>query len=231
MEKIGIIGAMAVEIGELRERLAGRQEETAGGVAFCTGRLFEREVVLAVSGVGKVNAAMCAQAMILTYRPGVILNTGIAGALVPGIAIGDVVVADAALQYDMDTSAVGDPAGFVSGVNRIEFPCDPAVAAALQRAAEGEGARVHRGLVATGDRFLSTKEEASAVRARFGAIANEMEAGSIGQVCFINGVPFGILRTISDGEGDGSEFDYARFAAAAAARSRAITLRYIQDYR
>lgn len=228
-ERIGIIGAMAVEIGDLGSRLEKRVEETVGGVLFHTGTLLCRDVALAVSGVGKVNAAMCCQAMILRYRPGLIINTGIAGALVPGIAIGDVVAADAVLQYDMDTSAVGDPVGFVSGVNRIEFPCDPDASAALRKAAQAEGARVHRGIVATGDRFLSTREETAAVRARFDAVANEMEAGSIGQVCFINDVPFAVLRAISDGESDGSAFDYARFAQMAAERSRAIVLRYLRD--
>ncbi len=227
---IGIIGAMSVEIDDLRQALTDCKTEMISGMAFYRGRLNGQNVVLAKSGVGKVNASMCAQTMILKYHPCAILNTGVAGGLQKGVGIGDIVIADAVVQYDVDTSAVGDPIGFVSGVNRIEFPSEKALADGLYAAAQMlSDTRVHRGIIATGDRFVSSRAEAAIIRERFSALANEMEGGSIGQVCFINGVPFCVVRAISDGEDDDSQMEYAQFLTLAAQKSKAIVLRYLAD--
>ena len=225
---IGIIGAMSIEIDDLRQALTDSKEEIISGMTFYSGRLNGQDVVLAKSGVGKVNAAMCAQTMILTYRPAAIINTGVAGGLQPGVGIGDIVIADAVVQYDVDTSALGDPIGFVSGVNRIEFPSGGSLADGLYRAAQQlADTKVHRGIIATGDRFVSSRAEASTIRERFCALANEMEGGSIGQVCYINGVPFCVVRAISDGEDDSSHMEYAQFVTIAAQKSKAIVLGYL----
>lgn len=227
---IGIIGAMSIEVDDLRQALSDVKEETISGMTFYSGRLHERSVVLAKSGVGKVNAAMCAQTMLLTYHPAAIINTGVAGGLQKDIGIGDIVIADAVVQYDVDTSAIGDPVGFVSGVNRIDFPCGSALADALYRTAQQlSDTRVHRGIIATGDRFVNTRAEAAAIREQFGALANEMEGGSIGQVCYINGVDFCVVRAISDSEGDESHMEYDQFITVAAERSKAIVLGYLQS--
>ena len=225
---IGIIGAMTVEIDGLRQALTDYKEEIISDMAFYSGRLGGQNVVLAKSGVGKVNAAMCAQTMILKYRPAAVINTGVAGGLKKGVGIGDIVIADAVVQYDVDTSAVGDPIGFVSGVNRIEFPSERSLADALYRKAQQlQDTHVHRGVIATGDRFIGSRAEAAIIRERFSALANEMEGGSIGQVCFINGVPFCVVRAISDGEDDGSHMEYAQFVTLAAQKSKAIVLGYL----
>ncbi len=225
---IGIIGAMPVEIDGLKQAMTDCKEEIISGMAFCCGRLNGQAVVLAKSGVGKVNAAMCAQTMIIKYCPAAIINTGVAGGLQKGIDVGDIVIADAVVQYDVDTSAVGDPVGFVSGVNRIEFPSERSLADALYQAAKLlADTNVHRGIIATGDRFVSSRAEAAVIRERFSALANEMEGGSIGQVCFINETPFCVVRAISDGEDDGSHMEYAQFVTLAAQKSKAIVLGYL----
>ncbi|HWR23263.1 MAG TPA: 5'-methylthioadenosine/adenosylhomocysteine nucleosidase [Feifaniaceae bacterium] len=225
---IGIIGAMQVETDNLKRALTDEKEEFVSGMAFYSGRLAGQSVVLAKSGVGKVNAAMCAQTMILKYRPAAIINTGAAGGLKQGMGIGDIVIADAVVQYDVDTSAVGDPVGFVSGVNRIEFLSESTLADGLYRAAKAlPDTGVHRGIIATGDRFIGSRAEAAAIRARFSALANDMEGGSIGQVCLINGVPFCAVRAISDSEGDDSHMEYAQFVTLAAQKSEAIVLGYL----
>ncbi len=225
---IGIIGAMTVEIDDLRQALTDYKEEIVSGMAFYSGLLGGQSVVLAKSGVGKVNAAMCTQTMILKFHPAAVINTGVAGGLVKGVGIGDIVIADAVVQYDVDTSAVGDPIGFVSGVNRVEFPSERSLADALYRAAQQlSDTNVHRGVIATGDRFIGSRAEAAVIRERFSALANEMEGGSIGQVCFINDVPFCVVRAISDGEDDDSHMEYAQFVSLAAQKSKAIVLGYL----
>lgn len=229
MGSIGIIGAMAVEVDDLRHALTEQTQETISGITYYRGKLHGQDVVLAKSGVGKVNAAMCAQTMILQYRPSAIINTGVAGGLEKGVGVLDIVIADDVVQYDVDTTAVGDPIGFVSGVNRVSFPSGAALADGLCQAAQAlPDTKVHRGTIATGDRFISSRIEAANIRAQFSALANEMEGGSIGQVCFINEVPFCVVRAISDGEDDGAHMEYLEFVERAAERSKAIVLGYLE---
>ena len=121
---IGLIGAMTVEMELVKERMTERKEETISGITFVQGKLEDVDCVAAVSGIGKVNSAMCAQTMILRYQPRLVINTGVAGGTGKGIKIGDVVVAEHVVQHDMDTSALGGPKGFISGIDMIRIPCD-----------------------------------------------------------------------------------------------------------
>ena len=107
--KIGIIGAMDVEVETLRSRMEGATLETVSGMQFAQGRLAGCDAVVAVAGVGKVSAAMCAQTLILRYQPDVVINTGVAGGIGPDLKVLDVVLATAVVQHDMDTSPLGDP--------------------------------------------------------------------------------------------------------------------------
>ena len=125
----GLIGAMSVEVEALMNQLTDRQEKKIGMDVFVSGRLFGKDAVLAVCGPGKVNAALCTQSMILHYQPEWILNLGVAGAGDTTVAIGDMVVATAAVQHDMDTSPIGDPVGLVSKINLVEIPCDASLRA------------------------------------------------------------------------------------------------------
>ena len=121
---IGLIGAMTVEVELIKGSMTEKREETISGITFVQGKLEGVDCVAAVSGIGKVNAAMCAQTMILRYHPRLIINTGVAGGMGKGIKISDIVVADSVVQHDMDTSDLGDPKGFISGIDRIQIPCD-----------------------------------------------------------------------------------------------------------
>ena len=148
----GLIGAMSVEVEALMAQLENRQEKKIGMDVFVSGRLFGKEAVLAVCGPGKVNAALCAQSMILHYQPEWILNLGVAGAGDTEVSIGDMVIATAAVQHDMDTSPIGDPVGLVSKINLVEIPCDDKLRAKLVKAASRvEGVNVHEGIIATGE--------------------------------------------------------------------------------
>ena len=223
---IGIIGAMAVEVDYLKNLLQERKTEVHGGVEFCTGRVGGKDVVVAMCGIGKVFAAICAQTMINFYHPDVIVNSGVAGAVSCELKVFDVVVAEKTCQHDMDTSALGDPVGLISGVNKVYFDCDERVRAVLESAAASMGINAVSGIIATGDKFVSDVADKKRISDVFNASACEMEGGSINQVCFVNKVPCGILRTISDGEG--AETDYVTFSAKAANNAARIAERFIE---
>lgn len=226
---IGIIGAMKVEIEGLVALMTGKEEKTISGITFVKGKLGKNEIVAAQSGVGKVFAAMCAQTMILEYRPACIVNIGVGGALKKGMHVCDLVVADRVMQYDMDTSAVGDPKGMVSGVNRIYFPCDEGLRSRITEAAAELGVRTVSGTVASGDLFLTDPHKKQEIVDEFGASACEMEGGAIGQVCFVNEVPFGVLRFISDGESDDAPMDYLTFRDLAAGEAIRLVRKVFAD--
>ena len=190
---VGIIGAMEPEVAGLIERLSDRREETLGGITFHRGTLFGRQVAVARCGVGKVFAAAAASAMIIAYSPRLIVNTGVAGALRPGLSTGDIVIADSLCQHDMDTSPLGDPVGLVSGINKIYFETDERAVGILLSSALELGISASLGRIATGDRFVADSEERARISETFGASACEMEGCAVGQVAFINSTPFVIV--------------------------------------
>lgn len=232
---IGIIGAMNIEIEALRAAMTDVVAETVGGREFFLGTLHGRRVVLTRCGIGKVYAAMGAEAMILAYGPSVIINSGVAGTLSPSLSIGQIALAREVVQHDMDTSAVGDPVGLISGMDLIYIPTDKAVTAALADAVEAEGVPHAEGVIASGDRFVAAEEEKTRIRTHFDTpehpvIACEMEGAAVGQVCHENGVPYGILRAISDGGDEQATFDYPTFLAAAAEVATRVMHRFIAAY-
>lgn len=223
---IGIIGAMDIEVDYLKNRIENSKCLKRSGIDFCTGKLRGKDIVVAKCGIGKVFAALCAQTMIDFYKPDVILNTGVAGSLINGLKVFDVVVADKTCQHDMDTSALGDPKGLISGIDKIFFECNEKACGILENAASEFSLHSYCGTVATGDKFISDPESKKIISKTFGACACEMEGGSIGQICFVNSVPYAVLRTISDG--DGGEMDYIEFAPKAAENAAKISEKFIE---
>jgi adenosylhomocysteine nucleosidase len=216
---IGIIGAMAVEIDELREKLCDPTDQVISNIRFTRGKLAGKDVVLAVCGIGKVFAAICAQTMILTYRPELIINTGVAGGLDEDLKIGDVVVATKLVQHDMDTTPLGDPPGLISGINVVEFPADESAAQLMRECVSEQGVGCRLGLIASGDQFVAGGEKKDFIKSTFHASACEMEGASIAHTAYVNGVPFAVIRAISDGANDDSHMDYPTFVKIAAHRS------------
>ena len=220
---IGLIGAMSVEVEALMAKLEDRQERRIGMDVFVSGKLYGHAAVLAVCGPGKINAALCAQSMILHYQPEWVLNLGVAGAGANGVSIGDMVIATAAVQHDVDTSPIGDPVGMVSKINLIEIPCDEALRGRLAAAAASvEGVRVHEGIIATGDQFIHDGDVRARIHQLFNAKAVEMEGGAVAQACYMHGVPCGVLRSISDQADGHSDMDYPTFTQLAAAHSQQV---------
>lgn len=224
--KIGIIGAMQMEVDELKEALSNTTNVEYSGVTFVCGKMNEVEVVAAVCGVGKVFAAICAEAMILKFGVDMVINIGVAGSLTKDLGVLDVALADQVVQHDMDTSPIGDPVGLLSGINEIFLKTDAKMRALMQECLEDKQIKYLVGTVATGDQFIATDEKRVWIRNHFGAIAAEMEGGSIGHVCYINKVPFLILRSISDS--DGGAMDYQTFAEKAAIQSIEVVVEFIQ---
>ncbi len=224
--RIGIIGAMESEVATLIPALEDHSEQTIGIVVYHTGKLDGREVVVARSGVGKVNAALTAAEMIRTFGAAAIVNTGVAGALEETLDPEDAVIATDLVQHDYDTTPF-DPPGFVSGVGRVKIPADPAISAAAADAARELGMRVLSGTVASGDQFISDGKKKAWIRENFGALACEMEGAAIAHVCFLYGVRCGVIRTISDRADGKADVDFPTFAEHAAALNAKIVRRVL----
>ena len=225
---IGIICAMKIEADAIRDTIEKSETETVSGIEFVRGTLHGKEVVLAVCGIGKVFAAICAEAMILRYKPDLLINSGVAGTLTPDLSIGDIAVAASLVQHDMDTSPLGDPVGMISGINKTYFETDRAAVDELCAAAARIGAKTLCGTIASGDQFLADPAKKRQIAETFGAAACEMEGAAIAQVAYVNRTPFAVLRAISDSASGDAQMEYAEFCKLAAARSHAIIDEFIK---
>lgn len=227
---IGLIGAMEIEMECLLREVESPCRQLYSGVEYVQGTLRGHRVVLARGGIGKVNAAMCAQTMALVYRPSLILNTGVAGSLSPDLGVGDICVGTEVVQHDVDTTALGDAPGMVSGVNRVYFPCDGQAVGDICLAVRSlEGVRVRQGRVASGEQFVASQARKDEIVRLFHASCCEMEAGAIAQVCFINRIPFAVIRAISDGGDESAAMSYAQFLPLAARNSAALLTAFLDQ--
>lgn len=221
MKTIGIIGAMEEEIAHLKEKLENISAEKAAGLEYFHGDYAGKHVVLVVSGIGKVNAAVCTQAMVDRFGVDCVINTGVAGGLAEGLHIGDILISADAVQHDMDTSALGDPVGVIPRMAESCFKADPGLIRLAQEAAaeSGESYRTVVGRVASGDQFIGTEEGRERIRSIVQGDCAEMEGAAIAHACWLNGTPFVIIRAISDGADEDAEMDFGQFSKIAAKRS------------
>ena len=217
--KLGIIAAMKIEAELIEAAMTDIVRETCGSIEYCLGKIGTADIVLAICGIGKVFAAICAQTMIVKYAPDAVINTGVGGTLTKKLSVGDVAVSSAMVQHDMDTSALGDPVGLISGINIVEIPADAALAEKISAIVKSMGINTVIGTIATGDQFIGNPETKKRIVDTFGAIACEMEGAAIGQVCYVNKVPFAVIRAISDDADGGACEDYPAFAKMAAKNS------------
>ena len=223
---IGIIGAMQVEIEGLKKSMTDMETKEISGVTFTTGKLCGKDVVVAVSGVGKVFAAICAEAMILNFHADHLINIGVAGSVTDKLKVLDVALATAVCQHDMNTTAIGDPIGLLSGINKVTLDADPKMTQIMSDAMDELGITHVNGIIASGDLFVDTPAQRAKIAERFDAIAAEMEGASIGHVCYMNKVPFTIIRSISDAEG--SSMDFETFCEKAAEQSIRIVIKGLE---
>ena len=219
----GLIGAMKVETDALKALVEHKTAETVSGIEFVRGTIHGKEVVIAQCGIGKVFAALCAQTMILRYGVVRIVNTGVAGTLSNQVGLLDIALSSAVVEHDMDTSPLGDPVGLISGINLVEIPADGALVKEIRTVAENLGLPCVTGVIASGDQFIGDRAKKEYIRDTFGAIACEMEGAAIGQVCYVNKVPFAVLRAISDNADEAAgSMDYPELCRHAAERSQQL---------
>lgn len=222
---IGIIGALDVEVLGIISEMDEKEETVISGIPYTKGSIMGKECVVAQCGVGKVNAAVCTQTMVLKYKPQAIINCGVAGATTHNIDVGDIVVAENVVQHDMNTSALGEELGtlMLAGEEIVRIPCDKNLSQMLFDSANKlPDTKVLIGNVATGDLFVNTKAQREKIFSRFDALACEMEGGAIGSVCYINKVPFAVLRCMSDSMDKSEGMDFFEFKDIAAKKSIAV---------
>ncbi|MEO2239139.1 5'-methylthioadenosine/adenosylhomocysteine nucleosidase [Dorea sp. YH-dor226] len=218
---IGIIGAMEEEVASLKEEMDVQEIVEKAGMMFCKGILCGQKVVVVRSGVGKVNAGICAQILVDLFQVDLLINTGIAGSLDARIDIGDMVISTDALQHDMDASVFGDPVGQIPRLDTFSFPADEALARKAIRANEkaNPDIRTFTGRIVSGDQFISSKEVKDRIVENFHPLCVEMEGAAIAQAAYLNKVSYVIIRAISDKADNSACMDYPTFEKKAIAHS------------
>ena len=221
MTKLGIIGAMAIEIETLKEQMENVRSSTRTGMEFWEGRLEDLDVVVVQCGVGKVNAAMCAQILVDDFEVDAIVNTGIAGSLKAEINIGDIVICSDTLQHDMDATGFGYPVGVIPQMECSTFVADETLQKLAQECCAVVNPEISTfvGRVVSGDQFISDKGKKQWLTETFAGYCTEMEGAAIAQAAYRNQVPFLIIRAISDKADDSATMDYPEFEAKAVEHS------------
>lgn len=221
MKKIGIIGAMELEVEALKEKMSISRKEEKASMEFLEGTLHGTDVVVVRSGIGKVNAALCTQILCDLFGVSHIINTGVAGSLKNEINIGDIVVSTDALHHDVDVRVFGYPLGEVPQVGCQAFLADEHLIKLASECCKevNPDIFVYEGRVVSGDQFISDKQVKERIIDNFGGFCVEMEGASIAHAAYLNHVPFVIIRAISDKADDSAQMDYPEFERAAAAHS------------
>ncbi len=218
---IGIIGAMEEEVEQLVSAMDIKKTEEKAGMKFFSGSLSGKDVTIVKSGIGKVNAAVCAQILICDFNVDTIMNTGIAGSLDAAIDIADVVISEDVLHHDMDATGFGYPKGQIPRMDTLSFPANENLINAALEACKIAVPEIgiHKGRIVSGDQFISDKKRKEEIVKDFQGKCTEMESASIAQTAYLNRIPFVIIRTISDKADDSASVDYPTFEKKAIANS------------
>lgn len=213
---IGIIGAMDSEVATLFARMTAKEKINLNNLTFYKGKLYNKDVVVVKCGIGKVNAALCTQLMILNFKVSKIINTGIAGAVGEGLKIYDFVVSTEAVYHDFDVQFFGYKLGQVPGMPET-FKADPSLINAAKLAFEqtdfANKLKLSQGRIASGDQFISGNEKKASIISNFHPQCVEMEGCAIAQTCYANNVPFVIIRCMSDTADDSVKETYSEETA------------------
>lgn len=213
MISAGIIGAMEEEIELIKQKSMVCETISIAGRDFYRCVYKNVEFAAVVSGIGKVNAAICSQILIDRFQPECMINTGVAGAADDTLEIGDIVISRDLVEYDMDTSAFGDPVGQVPRMDVYSFKADDKLISAAAKCGSqyAGGRKIVVGRIVSGDRFVSDEETIRYIRGNFDACAVEMEGAAIGHDCYLNSVPFVVIRSISDRADKKANADFSKF--------------------
>ncbi|MEK5381462.1 5'-methylthioadenosine/S-adenosylhomocysteine nucleosidase [Niallia sp. FSL W8-0635] len=227
--KIAIIGAMEEEVTLLREKITNKKERTIVGFQYIEGQLFEKDVVLLRSGIGKVNAAMSTTILLQTFKPDYLINTGSAGGLNPELEVGDVVISNEVRHHDVDATIFGYEYGQVPQMPASFKANEKLMDIAEQSAKEIGNHAVVTGLITTGDSFINQPEKAAFIKSKFGNLqAVEMEAAAIAQVAHQYNIPFVIIRSLSDIAGKESHLSFDQYLEKAAVHSANLVIGIVE---
>ncbi|MBU3155132.1 5'-methylthioadenosine/adenosylhomocysteine nucleosidase [Clostridium estertheticum] len=209
---IGIIGAMQEEVQFLIRDMEFKRKEVKAKMEFSLGSLHNKNVVVVTSGIGKVNAAICAQILIDDFNVDYIINVGIAGGTVENIYPGDIVIANNLVQHDIDTTIFGDRIGQIPRLDTFEFKCDASLIKFAEESCKNiKGHNHFTGRIVSGDQFIANIDKIKWLNSEFECLACEMEGASIAQVCYLNETPFIVIRSISDNASNGAQMEYEKF--------------------
>ncbi|WP_044915378.1 5'-methylthioadenosine/adenosylhomocysteine nucleosidase [Butyrivibrio sp. WCE2006] len=228
--KIGIIGAMEIEVESLKNEMSLSRTLTKANMEFNEGKIGKIDVVVVKSGICKVNAALCVQILVDDFKVTHIINTGAAGSLDAKIDIGDFVVSTDAVYHDVDATIFGYKKGEIPQTGRLEFTADKWMIDNIKKAAKDANitGKLWDGRICSGDQFISDNVVKDSIKNEFGGLCCEMEGCGIAQACALNNIPFVILRAISD-KADGSDImDYPEFEKKAARDCAALTESFIK---
>lgn len=229
---LGIIGAMDEEVAKIKERMEDVSILTVAGMDFYEGKVKGREVVVVRSGVGKVNAGICGQILADKFAVSGIVNTGIAGSLKNEINIGDIVLSSDTVQHDMDASGFGYKPGQIPRMDTFSFKADPELLKLAQECCSRVNPDIQTfvGRVVSGDQFVSDRDKKRWLQETFDASCTEMEGAAIAQAAYLNGIPYLVIRAISDKADDSADMDYTAFEAMAIRHSVNLMLEMIDLY-
>ena len=218
MSKIGIIGAMELEVETLKKQMNVTRVVKKADMEFNEGTLDGANVVIVRSGIGKVNAALCVQILADVFEVTHIINTGVAGSLNAKLDIGDILISKTAVHHDVDATNFGYPLGEVPQLGIKEFEADEKMIALAEKTCAQVLPELHTlvGKVASGDQFIADKAVKERIIQNFAGDCCEMEGASIAHGAYLNKIPFVILRAISDKADDSAQMDYPTFEKHAA---------------
>jgi len=226
----GIIGAMDEEVLNLKAKMETLETKIIAGCEFIKGRLHGRDTVLVKCGIGKVNAAVCTQALIGNFSVDYIINTGVAGSMDDAVGVCDVVISTDLVQHDFDTSAFGDDAvGTIPRLGVRFFKADSSLINAAYNS-NSSGLKLHVGRIATGDQFIADKAHKEKIKSLFTPLCVEMEGAAIAHACHLNNVPFVVVRSISDNSDGEAEMAFEKFIHVAANNSSLIVEEILSSY-
>ena len=230
MKKIGIIGAMEVEIASLKSAMKVSRMLKKAQMEFLEGELEGCQAVVVRSGIGNVNAAVCTQILVDEFGVDGVINTGIAGSLKAEINIGDIVLSTDVLHHDMDATGFGYPLGQIPQMDAFSFQADEQMRKLAKEVCEevNPEIRVFEGRVVSGDQFISSREVKDTIKENFDGCCTEMEGAAIAQTAYLNQIPFVIIRAISDKADDSATMDYPTFEKQAVEHSVRLTRGFLK---
>lgn len=230
MSKIGIIVAMEEELESILDIMDNIEEKEIYGLTFKTGQIEKNKIIVVKCGVGKVNAARVTQILIDTFNVKCVINVGAAGALSPLLNIGDIVIGEKLIQHDFDITAFDHDKGYITGVGDYIYS-DIELIEKFKKAANNlkeKNYKIKTGIIATGDIFCTDIEMKNKIFSKFDADCVEMEGAAIAQVCYLDNIPFIVIRSISDSPNGNNEIDFDKFVELASKRCANILREFLK---